>query len=51
MDDIRRDLGVGLKDGDEGEVDEDEDEGVSTADMLKVLEERARQNGIPWGYF
>ncbi|KAJ8076330.1 hypothetical protein PM082_000751 [Marasmius tenuissimus] len=61
MNKIRRDLGI-IKDEDEDEDWEDdvsmdveeaetEDEDLPMVDMLGALEERARQNGIPWGYF
>ncbi|KAK1222027.1 hypothetical protein PQX77_015126 [Marasmius sp. AFHP31] len=53
---IRRDLGI-IQDEDEDweddvsmDVEEAEAE-VPTVDMLGALEERARQNGTPWGYF
>ncbi|KAJ8076556.1 hypothetical protein PM082_000979 [Marasmius tenuissimus] len=51
MDKIRRDLGI-IKDDDDWEDDVSmELEEVPAVDMLAALEERARRNGIPWGYF
>ncbi|KAK1230233.1 hypothetical protein PQX77_006661 [Marasmius sp. AFHP31] len=56
MDKIRRDLGI-IQDEDEDweddvSMDVEEVEAEAPAvDMLGALEERARQNGIPWGYF